>query len=145
MLLLAAVTLAYATLSFAQNSAPSPHLPLDPQRLKAIDSFLTTEMAHQKIPGLAVGIYGRGQILLAKAYGQSNVELGVAVKPETIFQSGSVGKQFVSTAIMMLVEEGKLLLDDSITKYFPDASSSWKPVLIKNLLSHTSGLSEYES
>jgi CubicO group peptidase (beta-lactamase class C family) len=102
-------------------------------------------MARQKIPGLAVGIYNRGQILLAKGYGQSNVELNVPVKPETIFQSGSVGKQFVSAAIMMLVEEGKLSIDDSVTKYFPGAPSWWKPILIKNLLSHTSGLAEYES
>jgi len=143
-LLLAAVTLAYATLSFAQNSIASPP-PIDPQRLKSIDSFIMTQMAKQKIPGLAVGIYSRGQILLAKGYGQANVELDVAVKSETIFQSGSVGKQFVSAAIMMLVEEGKVSLDDSITKYFPDAPETWKPILIKNLLSHTSGLAEYES
>ncbi len=142
---LAAVTLTYTTVSFAQNLAPSPALPLDPQRLKSIDSFITTQMAHQKIPGLAVGIYSRGQILLAKGYGQANVELAVPVKAGTIFQSGSVGKQFVSAAIMMLVEEGKLSLDDSIAKYFPDAPATWKPILIKNLLSHTSGLAEYES
>jgi len=104
-----------------------------------------TQMANQKIPGLAVGIYSRGQILLAKGYGHANVELDVAVKPETIFQSGSVGKQFVSAAIMMLVEEDKVSLDDSVTKYFPDAPAAWKPILVKNLLSHTSGLSEYES
>jgi CubicO group peptidase (beta-lactamase class C family) len=144
-LLLASVTLGYATVSFAQNSAPSPTLPLDPQRLKSIDSFIATQMAHQKIPGLVVGIYSRGVILLAKGYGQANVELGVPVRPETIFQSGSVGKQFVSAAIMMLVEEGKLSLDDSIAKYFPDAPAALKPILIKNLLSHTSGLAEYES
>jgi CubicO group peptidase (beta-lactamase class C family) len=102
-------------------------------------------MANQRIPGLAVGIYSRGQILLAKGYGQANVELDVAVKPETIFQSSSVGKQFVSAAIMMLVEEGKVSLDDSVTKYLSDAPATWKPILIKNLLSHTSGLSEYET
>ena len=144
-LLLTVVTLGFATVPFAQNSAPSPTLPLDSQRLKSIDSFITTQMAHQRIPGLAVGIYSRGEILLVKGYGQANVELGVAVKPETIFQSGSVGKQFVSAAIMMLVEEGKLSLDDSIVKYFPDAPATWKPILIKNVLSHTSGLAEYES
>ncbi len=102
-------------------------------------------MARQKIPGLAVGIYSRGKILLAKGYGLADVELDVPAKPETVFQTGSVGKQFVSAAILMLVEEGKLSLDDSITKYFPDAPATWKPILIKNLLSHTSGLSEYES
>jgi CubicO group peptidase (beta-lactamase class C family) len=143
-LLATAVALASATFSFAQSSYPS-HAPLDPQQLQSIDAFIAKEMAEQKIPGLALGIYSRGQILLAKGYGLANVELDVPVKPETIFQSGSVGKQFVSAAIMMLVEEGKLSLDDSITKYFPDAPATWKPILIKNLLSHTSGLSEYES
>jgi CubicO group peptidase (beta-lactamase class C family) len=69
----------------------------------------------------------------------------VPVKPDTLMQAGSVGKQFVSAAIMMLVEEGKISLDDSVTKYFPDAPAAWRPILIKNLLSHTSGLSEYES
>jgi CubicO group peptidase (beta-lactamase class C family) len=144
-LLLAAVTLACATLSFAQNSDASSTPLLDPQRIKSIDSFITTQMANQKIPGLAVGIYSRGKILLAKGYGQANVELDVSVKPETVFQTGSVGKQFVSAAIMMLVEEGKISLDDSLTKYFPDAPATRKPILIKNLLSHTSGLSEYET
>ena len=102
-------------------------------------------MKNRQIPGVAVGVYSRGQVLLAKGYGMSNVELSVPVKPETVFQSGSVGKQFVSAAIMMLVEEGKINLDDSIVKYFPNAPESWKPILIKNLLSHTSGLAEYES
>ncbi|MGA8429084.1 MAG: serine hydrolase domain-containing protein [Candidatus Sulfotelmatobacter sp.] len=141
--LLGGVIVASATASFAQS--PTPAAPLDPRRAESIDSFITTEMARQRIPGLAVGIYSRGKILLAKGYGQANVELGVPVKPETIFQSGSVGKQFVSAAIMMLVEEGKVSLDDSVTKYFSDAPATWKPILIKNLLSHTSGLSEYES
>ncbi len=144
-LLLIALAITTATSSFAQSAAPSPLSPLDPQQLKSIDSFVATEMARQKIPGLALGIYSRGRVLLANGYGQSNIELEVPVKPETIFQSGSVGKQFVSAAIMMLAEEGKLSLDDSLAKYFPDAPAGWRPILIKNLLSHTSGLSEYAS
>ncbi len=131
--------------SFAFPETPKPLPPLDAQRIKSIDDFVAAEMAREKIPGLALGIYSRGTVLLAKGYGQANVELNVPVKPETIFQSGSVGKQFVSAAIMMLVEEGRISLDDSITKYFPEAPASWKPILIKNLLSHTSGLSEYEA
>ncbi|HEY2858726.1 MAG TPA: serine hydrolase domain-containing protein [Terracidiphilus sp.] len=118
---------------------------LSADQQQAIDSFVAKEMARQRIPGLEVGIYNRGHILLAKGYGLANIELNVPVKAETIMQSGSVGKQFVSAAVMMLVEEGKISLDDSVTKYFPDAPATWKPILIKNLLSHTSGLSEYES
>ena len=138
-----AAVFSVAPLAFAQT--PSALAPLDAQHVESIDTFVASEMARQKIPGLSVGIYSRGTILLAKGYGQADVELNVPVKPETLFQSGSVGKQFVSAAVMMLVEEGKISLDDSVTKYFPDAPATWKPILIKNLLSHTSGLSEYES
>ncbi|HEV2741368.1 MAG TPA: serine hydrolase domain-containing protein [Candidatus Elarobacter sp.] len=127
--------------SIAADSRPA----LTATQLAAIDAFVTAEMKRERVPGVAVGIYSRGKILLTKGYGESNVELSVPVKPETIFQSGSVGKQFVSAAVMMLVEDGKVSLDDSITKYFPDAPTAWKPILVKNLLSHTSGLSEYET
>jgi CubicO group peptidase (beta-lactamase class C family) len=129
------------TESFAQTAAP--RAPLDTQQLHAIDSVVTSEMHRLQIPGVAVGVYSRGKILLTKGYGLANIELNVPVKPETVFESGSVGKQFTATAIMMLAQDGKLSLDDSITKYFPDAPQTWKPILIKNLLSHTSGLSDY--
>ncbi|MBV8154115.1 MAG: beta-lactamase family protein [Candidatus Eremiobacteraeota bacterium] len=118
-------------------------LALTPAQIKGIDRFVAAEMAVTHVPGAAVGVYDRGTIVLAKGYGLANVELNVPVKPQTIFQSGSVGKQFTAAAIMMLVEEGLISLDDSIVKYFPDAPASWKPIRIRNLLSHTSGLSEY--
>ncbi|HEY6485157.1 MAG TPA: serine hydrolase domain-containing protein [Candidatus Cybelea sp.] len=139
--------LLFAALAFALAATPAPQrrAPLSDAQIAAIDSFVTTEMARSHVPGAAVGIYSRGNVLLAKGYGFANLELNVPVKPETVFQSGSVGKQFVSAAIMMLVEEGRVSLDDSITKYFPGASASWKPIRVKNLLSHTSGLAEYES
>ena len=143
-LLLIAAPFVCSTAMPGQAAGPSTST-LNAKRIQSIDAFISGAMARQRIPGLAVGIYSRGRILLAKGYGQANVELSVPVKPQTIFQSGSVGKQFVSAAIMMLVEEGKLTLDDSMTKYFPDAPASWRPIRIKNLLSHTSGLSEYET
>src|ERR1700737_99907 len=122
-----------------------PHDELTPEQVTAIDRYVDAEMRREHVPGIAVGIYSRGQILLAKGYGLANIELNVPVKAETIFQSGSVGKQFTSAAIMMLVEEGKVGLDDSMRKYFPNAPQSWQAIRVKNLLSHTSGLSEYES
>ena len=126
---------------FAQTIPP--HAPLDPQQLHGIDSFVNSEMHRLRIPGVAVGVYSRGNLLLDKGYGLANVELNVPVKPYTVFESGSVGKQFTATAILLLAQDNKLSLDDSITKYFPDAPATWKPILIKNLLSHTSGLADY--
>src|SRR5215470_7164811 len=78
----------------------------------ALDNFIHSEMERQHIPGVSVLVARSGRITRAQGYGLSNVELQVPVKPETVFQSGSVGKQFTATAVMMLVEEGKLSLDD---------------------------------
>ena len=95
-----------------------------PSTNAAVTKYVKAEMARQHIPGLALLVAKNGKIVHAEGFGLSNVELHVAVKPETIFQSGSVGKQFTATAIMMLVEEGKIGLDDPLTKYFPDAPSA---------------------
>jgi len=123
----------------------APARDLTSEQMSAIDRYVDAEMRREHVPGISVGIYNRGQIQLAKGYGLANIELNVPVKAETVFQSGSVGKQFAAAAIMMLVEEGKVGLDDSIVKYFPNAPQSWQAIRVKNLLSHTSGLSEYES
>ena len=108
-----------------------------------VDNYVRAEMTKQRIPGLAMLVSRRGRIIRAQGYGLANVELQVPVKPETIFQSGSVGKQFTATAVMMLVEEGKIGLGDNLTKYFPDAPPSWKKVTIRELLSHTAGFTDY--
>ncbi|HEU4797133.1 MAG TPA: serine hydrolase domain-containing protein, partial [Pyrinomonadaceae bacterium] len=84
-----------------------------------VDEYVRAEMQSQQIPGVSLAVIKNGEIVLARGYGLANVEHQVPVKPETIFQSGSMGKQFTATAVMMLVEEGKLSLDDKITKYFP--------------------------
>jgi CubicO group peptidase (beta-lactamase class C family) len=109
----------------------------------AVDNYVRSEMAKQHIPGIALLVSRAGQVVRAQGYGLSNVELQVPVKPETIFQSGSVGKQFTATAVMMLVEEGKIGLEDPLTKYFPDAPATWKNVTIRELLSHTAGFTDY--
>jgi len=110
-----------------------------------VDAYVRGEMQREQIPGLALGVYRDGKIVKAEGYGIANLEWDVPVKADTIFQSGSVGKQFAATAVMMLVEEGKVGLDDPVQKYFPGAPETWKDIKIRNLLSHTSGLGEYES
>jgi CubicO group peptidase (beta-lactamase class C family) len=108
-----------------------------------VDEYIQSEMRVQQIPGVSLAVIRNGQIVLARGYGWANVEHQVPVKPETIFQSGSMGKQFTATAVMMLIEDGKLELDDKITKFFPDSPESWRNITVRHLLTHTSGMTDY--
>jgi CubicO group peptidase (beta-lactamase class C family) len=108
-----------------------------------VDVFVRAEMQQKKIPGVALAVLKNGKLIIAKGYGYSNVEHKVPVKPETIFQSGSVGKQFTATAVMMLVEEGKIGLEDKIGKYLGDVPEAWNSITIRHLLTHTSGMTDY--
>ena len=110
-----------------------------------VDAYVAAEMRAEKIPGLALAIVRDGKTIKSLGYGLANLELDVAVKPETIFQTGSVGKQFTATAVMMLVEDGKLRLDDPIGKYLSGAPATWKNITVRNLLTHTSGIHDYET
>jgi CubicO group peptidase (beta-lactamase class C family) len=110
---------------------------------KGVSKYVRSEMQRQNIPGVALLVSRGGKIVQAEGFGLANVELQVPVKPETVFQSGSVGKQFTATAVMMLVEEGKVGLDDPLTKYFADAPVTWKEVTVRELLSHTAGFGDY--
>jgi len=114
-----------------------------PTLRQSIRTFIHSEMERQHIPGLSLLVAREGNIVRAQGYGLANVELQVPVQPETIFQSGSVGKQFTATAVMMLVEEGRIKLDDPITKYLKGAPASWKQVTVRELLSHTAGFTDY--
>src|ERR1700722_6088248 len=118
----------------AQNSSATPD---------SVGDYVRSEMQTQHIPGLSLLVSKGGQVVRAEGFGLANVELQAPVKAETVFQSGSVGKQFTATAVMMLVEEGKVALDDPLTKYFSDAPASWKEVTVRQLLSHTAGFTDY--
>jgi CubicO group peptidase (beta-lactamase class C family) len=108
-----------------------------------IDAFVYDEMTRQQIPGIAAAVVKDGHVVLAKGYGLANVEHQVPVKPETVFQSGSVGKQFTATAVMLLVEQGRVSLDDPITKYLPEGAVRWKAIKVRHLLTHTCGTTDY--
>ena len=124
--------LCFASVSIAQNSTEA-----------AVDTFVTGEIQKQKIPGVSIAVVKNGKPLIVKGYGYANLEHQVPVKPGTVFQSGSVGKQFTATAVMMLLEEGKIGLDEKIGKYLSDVPESWADITIRHLLSHTGGMTDY--
>jgi CubicO group peptidase (beta-lactamase class C family) len=100
-------------------------------------------MKRRQIPGISLGIIRDGAIIHAKGYEYSNVEHQVPVKTETVFLSGSVGKQFTAMAIMILIEREKVRLDNTINKYLMDAPIEWNNITIRHLLTHTSGMTDY--
>lgn len=108
-----------------------------------VDAYMRSEMASQKIPGVALAVIEQGRVVLAKGYGTANVEHGVPVDADTIFQSGSLGKQFTAVLIMLLADEGKLTIEDPLSKFFPAVPESWRAITIRHLLTHTSGIPDY--
>jgi CubicO group peptidase (beta-lactamase class C family) len=104
------------------------------------DAWVKEQMAARKIPGLAVAVIQDGRIVFERAYGLANVELEVPVTTRTRFIIASTTKAWAATAVMMLVEQGKVGLDQPIGELLPDLPASWRTVPVRRLLSHTSGL-----
>ena len=96
-------------------------------------------------PGATVIVVKDGKSVLRKAYGMADTAKGVSMRPEMALRLGSITKQFTSTAILMLLDEGKLSLDDDITKHLPDYPAKGKKITIEHLLTHTSGIVSYTS
>lgn len=108
-------------------------------------------------PGCAVGVATDGKLALAKAYGMADLEHDVKIAPDTIFEAGSVSKQFTAAAVLLLAREGRLSLDDPVRKYVPEIpdfetlaspklpGGEGGPLLIRHMLNHTSGLRDWGS
>ena len=107
---------------------------------KDIDSLILREMKALHIPGIAVAVIQHGKVLHLGTYGTANIEWERPVTKSTAFQIASVTKLFTSTLVMKYIQDGKIALEDPITKYFPDAPMNWGDIKIKHLLSHQSGI-----
>jgi len=124
------------TLTGIGSAAASPSVE---SRLDA----LFAEWDKSDSPGCALGVYRDGQLVFARGYGMANLELGIKITPQSIFDIGSTSKQFTAFAIMLLAQDGKLSLDDDIRKYVPEIPDYGKTVTIRHLLHHTSGIRDY--
>jgi CubicO group peptidase (beta-lactamase class C family) len=115
--------------------------PKDPSA--ATDAFVRTEMEKRKIPGLAIVVLREGKPVKTQGYGLADIENDIPVRTNTVFQIQSITKQFVAMAIMMLVEEGKLKVDDPVSKYLDGTPETWKTITLRHLLTHTSGIKDF--
>jgi D-alanyl-D-alanine carboxypeptidase len=105
-----------------------------------IDDYVHAEMAKKKIPGLTVAVIRDGKVIKESAYGQASIELNVPVTLDTPFVLASMTKVFTASAIMLLVQEGKITLDEQVSKILPQLPVAWSNITIRNCLSHTSGI-----
>jgi len=110
------------------------------QTADKVDDFIKTEMQKLHIPGVALAVIKDGKVIKTKGYGVANVETNTPVTNETVFKIGSISKPIIAMGIMLLVEEGKISLDDNVGKYLEGTPETWKNITIRHLLSHTSGI-----
>jgi CubicO group peptidase (beta-lactamase class C family) len=125
------------------HAADGPAAAPSPGPIAAKVDALFAEWAKPDSPGCAVAVVRGGRVLYAKGYGMADLEHNVPITPRTVFYVGSVSKQFTAYAVVQLAEQGKLSLDDEARKYLPELHDFGKPVTIRHLIHHTSGLRDY--
>lgn len=114
-------------------------------RADRVDDYVRTFIAERHIPGAAVAVMQNGKVVKMQGYGLASLEHNVPVTNETVFEIGSVSKQLTAAAIMLLVEDGKVSLDEKISAYLPDTPDAWRDVTVRHLLTHSSGIKSYSS
>jgi D-alanyl-D-alanine carboxypeptidase len=125
--------------------AAQPRAAASDRRIEKVDAHVRGRMAALRIPGLSIAVVREGKLVLARGYGVANLELGARATAQTVYHLASITKTFTAVAIMMLVEEGKVSLEDPISKHLPDLPEAWRAVTVRHLLSHTSGIRSFAS
>ncbi|HYT54451.1 MAG TPA: serine hydrolase domain-containing protein [Verrucomicrobiae bacterium] len=126
-------TLMFSAVAVIANAADAPD---------RVREFVEPYLKEKQIPGCAIMVRKDGKTVHCAGYGIANLEHNVPVTTETVFQSGSIGKQFTAMAIMLLVKDGKLALDDAVSKYL-NVPKTWSDITVRHVLNHTSGLGDY--
>ena len=104
-----------------------------------LDDFVREQMQTFHLPGLSFALVEKGRIVRVGAYGVADVTRGTAATPATVYKIGSVSKQFIATAIMLLVQEGRLDVDHPVTRYLDGAPAAWQAITVRHVLTHTAG------
>jgi CubicO group peptidase (beta-lactamase class C family) len=110
-----------------------------------VDKYVASAISKQNIPGLSLAVVRGGNVIKAAGYGYANLELDSPATAQTAYEIGSITKQFTAQAIMLLVQDGKLHLDDTLGQLLDDLPAAWRPLTLRQLLTHTSGLKDWEA
>ena len=139
-------TLTIAVFIAACNTLPSES-PAVNAHTKQIDTYLTETVDRLRIPGLAIAVTRNDSVLYSSAFGYTNINTKRPMKPEHVFHWASVSKTFVATAILQLVEKGKIDLDEKLITYLPyfkQKDPDYKNITIRQMLNHTSGIGDVD-
>jgi D-alanyl-D-alanine carboxypeptidase len=104
------------------------------------DEYVRIMMLNKHIPAVSVAVLKDGKVLKMKSYGLANLETHTPAASQSVYKLGSLSKQFIAAAVMLLQQDGKINLDDRVSRYLDSLPSAWQSITIRNLLSHTSGL-----
>lgn len=107
-----------------------------------VDDLMRSTVRNVPLPGAILIVSHQGRPVRISTYGYSNLEAKTPVRRDSVFEIGSVSKQFTAAAVLLLVEEGKVGLDDPVGKHLPSAPEKWRPLTLRQILSHTSGLKD---
>ena len=113
---------------------------LAPLWADAVDDYIKAAMKDSRIPGLSLAVVQNGHLVKAAGYGLSNVEAATPATPETAYKVASISKPIIATGVVLLAQQGRLSLNDTVARYLADAPASWANITINHLLSHTAGL-----
>lgn len=130
-----------AALASACMACSAP--PTDAQITAAVDRLAAEAVSTGGTAGLSIAVARDGRLILSKGYGLAEVEHDVAATADTMFRAGSITKQFTAAAIMRLVEQGKVGLDEPVTTHLPGYNTHGREITIRHLLTHTSGIKSY--
>ena len=112
-------------------------------RADNVDDYLKSEMAKRHIPGLTIAVVRDGKVVKQQGYGMADMESSAPATPATVYMLASMSKQFTATGIMILVQDGKVVLDDAAGKYLDGLPKTWRGVTVRQLLNQTSGIPEW--
>src|SRR6478672_13245290 len=119
-------------------------LPANEELGNRVDA-IAKQMLTRPVAGISVAVARDGQVVFARGYGMANLEHSVAVTPDTVFHIASISKNILAAVVLQLVDQGKLRLDDDVTKYVPGAPTHGHRVTVQQLLNHTSGIYSFTS
>lgn len=136
-----AIGVAFTALAVAAPASSAPRA-IAPRLKEKIDAAATQDVESGRVAGVAVAVLRNGSLVFAKGYGRANLELGAPVTPTTVFRIGSLTKQFTAAGVLLLVEQGKLKIDDKLSLYLPNFPRA-NEVTLRDLLDHTSGIHNF--